>query len=81
VAGWWFSLDTLFSPTYKTDSHNITKILLKVALNTLTSNLSLIFILQVTSIRRILKIRKKQVLKGNMDTNSCSNLRKTTTVD
>jgi hypothetical protein len=32
----WFSLGTLVSSTNKTDCHDITEILLKVALNTLT---------------------------------------------
>ena len=32
----WFSPDTLVSSTNKTDRHNITKMLLKVALNTMT---------------------------------------------
>jgi hypothetical protein len=32
----WFSLDTLVSATNKTDSHDLTEILLKVALNTIT---------------------------------------------
>ena len=32
----WFSLDTPISPTNKTDFHDITEILLKVGLNTLT---------------------------------------------
>ena len=34
----WFSLGTLVSSTNKTDRHDITKILLKVALNTITPN-------------------------------------------
>jgi hypothetical protein len=33
---WWFSPDTLVSCTNKTDRHDITEILLKVALNTIT---------------------------------------------
>jgi hypothetical protein len=36
AAGRWFSLGTLVSSTNKTDCHNITEILLKVALNTTT---------------------------------------------
>ena len=36
VAGGWFSMDTLVSSTNKTDHHDITEILLKVALNTIT---------------------------------------------
>jgi hypothetical protein len=36
MAGWWFSLDTPVSSTNKTDGHDITEILLKVALNTIT---------------------------------------------
>jgi hypothetical protein len=34
-AGWWFSPDTSVSSTNKTDRHNKTEILLKVALNTI----------------------------------------------
>jgi hypothetical protein len=40
VAGVWFSL---VSSTNKTDHHDITEILLKVALNTITLTLTLIF--------------------------------------
>ena len=36
AAGWWFSSDTLVSPTNKPDRYNIAEILLKVALNTKT---------------------------------------------
>ena len=36
MTGQWFSLDNLVSSTNKTDSHDITEILLKVALNTIT---------------------------------------------
>ena len=35
-AGQWLSCGTLVSSTNKTDSHDITEILLKVALNTIT---------------------------------------------
>jgi hypothetical protein len=35
---WWFSLDTAVSSTNKTDRHNISVILLKVALTTITLN-------------------------------------------
>jgi hypothetical protein len=35
MAGWWFSPDTPVSFTNKTDSHDITEILLKVQLNTI----------------------------------------------
>ena len=38
AAGWWFSLSTLVSSTNKTDCHNITEILMKVALKTITLN-------------------------------------------
>jgi hypothetical protein len=37
ATGRWFSLDTPVSSTNKTDSHDITEIWLKVALNTITS--------------------------------------------
>ena len=36
AAGRWFTPDTLISSTNKTDCHDITEILLKVALNTIT---------------------------------------------
>jgi hypothetical protein len=36
MAGWWFSPGTLISSTSKTERHDITEILLKVALNTIT---------------------------------------------
>ena len=36
AVGWWFSLSTAVSSTNKTDRHDITEILLKVALNTIT---------------------------------------------
>ena len=36
MADWWFSPGTLISSTSKTDRHDITEILLKVALNTIT---------------------------------------------
>ena len=39
VAGWRFSLGTPILSTNKTDCHNMTKILLKVALNTITLTL------------------------------------------
>jgi hypothetical protein len=38
VTGWWFSPCTLVSSTNKTDHHDITEILLKVALNTINLN-------------------------------------------
>ena len=41
AAGRWFSLGTPVSSTNKTDGHNITEILLKVALNLITPTLNL----------------------------------------
>jgi hypothetical protein len=38
ATGRWFSPGTLVSSTNKTDSHDITEILLKVALNTITDH-------------------------------------------
>jgi hypothetical protein len=35
---WWFSPDTSIPPTNKTENHDITEILLKVALNTINQN-------------------------------------------
>ena len=45
ATGRWFSTGTLVSSTIKTDCHDITEILLKVALNTKNLNLNLIEIL------------------------------------
>ena len=39
ATGWWFSPSTLVSSTNKTDRQDITEILLKVALNTITPTL------------------------------------------
>jgi hypothetical protein len=39
VAGWWFFPGTQVSSTNKTGRHDITEILLKVALNTITQTL------------------------------------------
>jgi hypothetical protein len=36
MRGWWFSLGTLVSSNNKTDYHDITEILRKVVLNTIT---------------------------------------------
>ena len=44
ATGRWFSSGTLISSTNKTDCHNITEIMLKVALNTITLTLILNFI-------------------------------------
>jgi len=40
VAGRWVFVGTPVSPTYKTNSHDITEILLKVALNTITLSIA-----------------------------------------
>jgi hypothetical protein len=47
VTGWWFSPDTPVSSTNKTDRHDITEILLKVALNTITLTLAIIIPLKM----------------------------------
>ena len=41
TTGWWFSRGTPVSTTNKTDHHDLTEILLKVALNTITITLTL----------------------------------------
>jgi len=41
--GWWFSPGTPVSSTNKTDRHDITEILLKVALNTINPNLKILY--------------------------------------
>jgi hypothetical protein len=43
AAGRWFSPGTLVSSTNKTDHHDITEILLKVVLNTITLTLNIIY--------------------------------------
>ena len=43
ATGWWFSPDTPVSSTNKTDRHDITEILLKLALSTITPNHSIDF--------------------------------------
>jgi hypothetical protein len=35
ITGWWFSLGTPVSSTYKADHHDISEIVLKVVLNTI----------------------------------------------
>jgi hypothetical protein len=40
MAGQWFSPGTPVSPTNKTECHDITEILLKMALNTINLNLN-----------------------------------------
>jgi len=45
---WWFSLGIPVSSTNKTDCHDITEILLKVALNTIISNLTFINCIMTT---------------------------------
>ena len=47
VAGRWLSPGTPVSPTNKTDSHDITKILLKVALNTIDITKQFIYALDI----------------------------------
>jgi hypothetical protein len=44
LAGWWFSLGILVTSINKADHHNITEILLKVALKTITLTLDLFII-------------------------------------
>jgi hypothetical protein len=48
--GWWFSLGTPASSTNKTGRHDITEILLKVALNTKNQSISQSFILNKLSL-------------------------------
>jgi hypothetical protein len=46
AAGQWFSLGTQVSATNKTDIHDITEILLKVVLNTITLTIAYLFCVQ-----------------------------------
>jgi hypothetical protein len=43
VTGWWFSPGASVSSTNKTDRHDITEILLKVALNTINQTNQITF--------------------------------------
>jgi hypothetical protein len=62
VAGRWFSLDTFVSSTNKTDCHNITEILLKVALSAMIITLTptegqcVYFIIKYSQVVKTLKI-------------------------
>ena len=47
VAGWWFSQGTPVSSTNKPDRHDITEILLKVLLNTITLTLNWVFLYDI----------------------------------
>ena len=53
---WWFSPGTLVSSTNKTDSHDITDILLKVVLNTIHPHPLLNFLINSFKFQRIQKI-------------------------
>ena len=51
MAGCWFSLGTPVSSTNKTDHHDITEILLKVALNTINQSIkSVVYIDNILSV-------------------------------
>ena len=51
VKNWWFSLGIQVSPINKTDSYDITDILLKVTLNTITLTLKSYNILDICTMR------------------------------
>jgi hypothetical protein len=60
MTGLWFSPGTLVSSTNKTDHHDIADILLKVALNTIKSNQSIILNVRlVVDLFSYLKYKKK----------------------
>ena len=48
ASGWWFSSSTLVSSTNKTDCHDVSRILLKVTLNTISLNLTPILVIITT---------------------------------
>jgi len=62
VTGQWFSPGTSVSSTNKTDRHDITKILLKVALNTINQTIKLLLILFSVNYFRLVaeKINKNE---------------------
>ena len=70
MTGQWFSPGTLFCSTNKTDCHDITEILLKVALNTITLTLDHVLIvidqtnLQIVNVYVLLNLIKKNLFKG-----------------
>jgi hypothetical protein len=51
TTGRWFSLGTQVSSTNKTDRNDITEILLKAALNTITDQCSIYYTVEISSIQ------------------------------
>ena len=72
VSGRWFFLGTLVSSTNKTDCHDITDLLLKVALNTITLYLTHYLVLKINTnylkTKQILSsfFRIEQILLGSL---------------
>ena len=61
---WWFSLGTLVSSTNKTDHHDITEILLKVALNSINPH---IYSGQQWKIKKVLFIKKNAFVESGVN--------------
>ena len=80
TCGSWFSRYTPVSCTNKTDRHNITEILLKVALNTITltciSVPNRLYGVDVSSVFLLLLIDEFYYQNMSLMTKECSNLRK-----
>jgi len=60
MIGQWFSPSTPVSATNKTDCHDITEILLKVALNTITLTPSITFLLSGSIIKIVIVFADEQ---------------------
>ena len=67
VTGLWFSPGTPVSSTNKTDCHNITEILLKVALNTINQPTNLYFRLQMVIDRIVDKFTSAGIMTQELD--------------
>ena len=70
ATGWWFSLGPPVSSTNKTDRHDITEILLKVALNTIKQNKLFILVLTYCLSFHSLSILKISSLSGPISATS-----------
>ena len=74
MAGQWFSPSTPVSPTNKTDSHNITEILLKVELHTIT--LTSLYKVYISTCRKWKIIHEKMVKNNHPSWNKpCRNFK------
>ena len=69
--GWWFSQGTPVSSTKKTYRHNITEILLNVALNTIILTPSMGMVRNSTNINKTNSYLSPQLIEHKKDHNNC----------